>query len=76
MNFRLSKWMVLHEARPMLVGLLLLVINDNFGAGTIKTSSGKARYKSPFLARQLSMIFTPERYRMVKIACSCSEMVL
>jgi hypothetical protein len=44
--------------------------------GTIGMSSGKARYKYPFLLRQLSPFFAPARYRVVKIACSCSEMVL
>jgi hypothetical protein len=44
--------------------------------GTIRRSREKVRYKSPFLACQLSMFFAPIRYRVVKIACSCSEMVL
>jgi hypothetical protein len=39
-------------------------------------SSGVARYKSPFLARQLSVFFAPVRYRVVKIMCSYPEVVL
>jgi hypothetical protein len=45
------------NSRPTLVGLLLLVMNESFSAGTIKMFRGKARCKSPFLARQLSMFF-------------------
>jgi hypothetical protein len=44
--------------------------------GTIGTSRGKARCKSPFLARQLSVFFAPLRYMVVKIVCFCSEVVL
>jgi hypothetical protein len=44
--------------------------------GTTRMSRGKARYKSPFLACQLSVFFAPARFRVVKITCSYSEMVL
>jgi hypothetical protein len=43
---------------------------------TIRTSRGEARYKSPFLVRQLSVFFAPARYMVVNIACSYSEVVL
>jgi hypothetical protein len=44
--------------------------------GTIRTSRGKACYKSPYLARQLLVFFASVRYMVVKIACSYSEIVL
>jgi hypothetical protein len=44
--------------------------------GTIETSRGKAHCKSPYLAHQLLVFFTPIRYRVVKITCSYSEVVL
>jgi hypothetical protein len=58
------------------VGLLLLVMNVSFGDGTIRTSRGEAHCKSLFLACQLLVFLAPPRYRVVKIACSCSEVVL
>jgi hypothetical protein len=36
----------------------------------------KAHCKSPFLVHQLSLFFALARYRVVKIACSYSEVVL
>jgi hypothetical protein len=39
-------------------------------------SKGKMRYKSPFLARQLSVFFTPVKYEVVKIAHSSFKVVL
>jgi hypothetical protein len=39
-------------------------------------SRGKVPFKSPFLERQLSVFFALARYRVVKIACSYSEVVL
>jgi hypothetical protein len=39
-------------------------------------SRGKARCKSPFLARQLSVFSAPVNYGVVKIVCSSSEVVL
>jgi hypothetical protein len=44
--------------------------------GTIGTFREKAHYKSPFLARQLSIFFAPARYRVVKNVHSYSEIVL
>jgi hypothetical protein len=75
-NSRLPKWMVLPGARPTPVGSLPLETKESFSEGTIGTSRGKARYKSPFWACQLSVFFAPTRYRVVKIARSCSEVVL
>jgi hypothetical protein len=63
-------------ARPMSVGLLSLVMNESLGDATIRMSKGKVRCKSPFLVCQLSIFFAPARYRVVKIMCSCFEMVL
>jgi hypothetical protein len=42
----------------------------------LELSRGVAHCKSPFLVHQLSVFFTLARYRVVKIACSCSEVVL
>jgi hypothetical protein len=44
--------------------------------GTIETSRAKARYKSPFLAHQLSVFSAPANYGVVKTARSSSEAVL
>jgi hypothetical protein len=44
--------------------------------GIIRTSRGKAYYKSSYLACQQSVFFTPARYMVVKITCSCFEVVL
>jgi hypothetical protein len=52
--------------------LAVSVIADE---GSIETSRGKARCKSPYLERQLSVFFVSARYRVVKIACSCFEVV-
>jgi hypothetical protein len=41
-----------------------------------KQSRGKAHCKSPMLVHQLSVFFAPARYRVVKIMCSCFEVVL
>jgi hypothetical protein len=43
---------------------------------TIGTSRGKAHCKSFFLGCQLPVFFAPARYMVVKIACSCFEVVL
>jgi hypothetical protein len=43
---------------------------------TIRTSRGKACYKSPFLAHQLSVFFALVRYRVVKTAHSSSKVIL
>jgi hypothetical protein len=44
--------------------------------GTIKTSRGKACYKSHFLVRQLSVFFCTSKNMVVKITHSSSKMVL
>jgi hypothetical protein len=44
--------------------------------GTIGMSIGEACYKSPFLVHQLLVFFASARYRVAKIACSYSKMVL
>jgi hypothetical protein len=75
-NSRLSKWMVLPRDRLTPVGLLPLATNESFGEGTIGTSRENTCCKSPFSTRQLSVFFAPARYRVVKIACSYSEVVL
>jgi hypothetical protein len=51
----------------------MMTIKDD---GTIRTYRGEARYKFPFLACQLSMFFALARYRVVKIVCSFSMVVL
>jgi putative effector of murein hydrolase LrgA (UPF0299 family) len=60
----------------MSVALLPLATNEIFDEGAIRMSRGKALYKSSFLARQLLVFFLPARYMVVKIAHSCSEVVL
>jgi hypothetical protein len=75
-NARLPKWMVLPRMRPTPVEWFPLATKESFGEGTIGTSRGKTRYKSPFLACQLLVFFVSTRYRGVKIARSCSEAVL
>jgi hypothetical protein len=39
-------------------------------------SRGKVCFKSPYLACQLSVVFAPARYKVVKIVHSYSEVVL
>jgi hypothetical protein len=51
----------------------MMVIKDD---GTIETSRGEAHCKSPCLACELSVFFALTRYRVVKVACSYSEVVL
>jgi hypothetical protein len=51
-------------------------MNKSFGDGTIGTSREEAHCKSPFLTRQHSVFFALARYRVVKIMCSYSEVVL
>jgi hypothetical protein len=48
----------------------------NTDDGTIRTFGGKARCKSPYLARQLLVFFALAIYMVVKITCSCFEVVL
>jgi hypothetical protein len=44
--------------------------------GTIGMSGGVAHYKSPSWRANYQCFFAPGRYRVVKIACSYSEVVL
>jgi hypothetical protein len=44
--------------------------------GTIRTFRRKGCYKSPFLASQLLVFFEMTRYRVVKMACFYSDVVL
>jgi hypothetical protein len=44
--------------------------------GTIGMSRGVACCKSSNLVRQLSVFFAPARYKVVKITCSYSKVVL
>jgi hypothetical protein len=76
MNLSRLKRIVLPRENPPHVrhsSSAVMAIEDN---GTIGTSRGKAGCKSPFLACQLSVFFAPPRHRVVKIARSCSEVVL
>jgi hypothetical protein len=57
MNSKVSKWMALPGARLTQVGMLSLVMNESLGDGTIGTSIGKVRRKSPYMARQLLVFF-------------------
>jgi hypothetical protein len=61
MNSRLPNRMVSPREKPSHdrhSTSVVMVIADE---GTIRTSGRKARYKSPFLARQLSVFSTPSR---------------
>jgi hypothetical protein len=51
----------------------VMAIEDD---GTIGMTKGVARCESPLLAHQLSVFFAPTGYRVVKITCSYSEVVL
>jgi glucose-6-phosphate isomerase len=68
--------MVSPRSRLTSVGLLLLAMKESFDEVTIGMSRGKAHYKPPFLAPQLSMFFALARYMMVNITRSSSEVVL
>jgi hypothetical protein len=75
MNSRLPTRMVLpwgkpspRECSPLVTGMN---IDDDH-----RNILRKARYKSPFLAHQLLVFFVPARYRVVKIMCSYSKVVL
>jgi hypothetical protein len=52
------------------------VATASVDGGTIRTSRGKACYKSPYPPHQLLVFFALARYRVVKIVCSYSEVVL
>jgi hypothetical protein len=54
------------------LSVVMMIVDE----GTIRMFKGKARYKSPFLVYQLSVFIALARYRVVKIMCSSSEVVL
>jgi hypothetical protein len=60
---------------PKVIGSLS-VATTSTDDGTIGTSRGKARYKSPFLMHHLVVLFSLARYRVVKITRSYTEVVL
>jgi hypothetical protein len=68
--------MVSQREKPSHVKHSPLVVTVSANEGTIGTSREKARYKSPYLACQMSVFFAPARYRVVKITRSSSEVVL
>jgi hypothetical protein len=61
MNLRLPKWMVLLREKSQHDRNSPLAVMVSTDEGTIGTSGGKARYKSPFLARLLSVFSAPIR---------------
>jgi hypothetical protein len=76
MKSRLPKRMVLPREKPLQHKRSPPAAIASAYGGTIGTSRGKARCKSPFLMCQLSVFFAPARYTVVKITCSCFEVVL
>jgi hypothetical protein len=76
MNSRLPKQMVLLGEKTSHNKCSPFATMVSADEGTIRTSRGKACCKSPFLACQLSVFFAPIRYRVAKIVCSYSEVVL
>jgi hypothetical protein len=76
MNSTLPKQVVLPREKTSLGKRSPPMAAMNVDDGTIKTARGEAHFKSPFLACQLSVFFAPVRYRVVKIVCSYSEVVL
>jgi hypothetical protein len=76
MNSRLPKRMVSLNEKPPHVKCSSSVETASADELTIGTSRGKPHCKSPFLARQLSVFSAPAKYRVVKIVCSSSEVVL
>jgi hypothetical protein len=85
-RLRLPKWSVMNSRFPkQIISSRVKTSHDrrspsmatmSADEGTIRTSSGKARYKSPFLTRQLSVCFCTSKIHVVKIARSYSEVVL
>jgi hypothetical protein len=75
MNSRLSKRMFLLREKPPHDMRSLSAATSSADDRTIETSRGKARYKSPFLACQLSVFFISKN-RVVKNVHSSFEMVL
>jgi hypothetical protein len=76
MNLRLPRQPVSPREKPLHVKHSPLVETVSADEGSIETSREKARCKSLFMARQLSVFFTPTRYMVIKIMCSSSEVVL
>jgi hypothetical protein len=76
MNSNLPRQMVSQREKPSHVKHSPSVVMVSVNEGTIGTSRGKARYKSPYLACQMSVFFAPARYRVVKITRSSSDVVL
>jgi hypothetical protein len=76
MNSRLPKRMVSPREKSSLDRHSPPVAMMSADDGTIGTSGEKAHCKSRFLACQLSFFSAPTKYRLVKIVCSSSEMVL
>jgi hypothetical protein len=76
MNLRLPKWTVSLREKPLHVKQSPSVEASSADEGTIGRSRGKARCKSLFLVRQLLVFFAPTRYRVVKIVCSSSDVIL
>jgi hypothetical protein len=64
------------EGEPTACKMLTISYDGDCGCWNDQTSRGKAHWKSPFLARQLSVFFAPTRYRVVKITCFSFEVVL
>jgi hypothetical protein len=67
MNSKLPWRTVSPREKPLRDKCSLSVEETSANEGTIETSRGKARYKSPFLAHQLSMFSAPTNYVVVKI---------
>jgi hypothetical protein len=76
MNSRLPKQMVSPREKISHDKCSPSVAMVSADEGTIRMSRGKAHYKSAFLACQVSVVFAPAGYRVVKITRSYSEVVL
>jgi hypothetical protein len=76
MKSRFPKQMVSPREKPSRDKCLPPAAVTNTDDGTIRTSRGKARCKSPFQACQWPVFFAPVRYRVVKITCSYSKVVM
>jgi hypothetical protein len=76
MTSSLSKRMISLSEKPPHVKRSTSATTTSADEGTIRTSRGKARCKSHFLARQLSVFSAPTNYGVVKITHSSSEVVI
>jgi hypothetical protein len=76
MNLRLPKRMVWMREKQSHDRCSLSAATKSTDEGTIEISRGKERCKSPFLVHQLSVFVAPIGYRVVKIMCSSSKVVL